>query len=127
VVLEKEIRRNPQIINDASRIAKEIETLRITSEKHRVALIRQGRFQTTTPPVMAPTTATVLAHAYGQGGSPKRGRRRQRHPPSKKGIDKASDFLVRRSRSMPSRSPNSNAIAQVAPKTPPATTKSRPG
>ena len=110
VVLEKKFGA-PQIINDGVTIAKEIE-LEDHIENTGVALIRQAASKTNDAAGDGTTTATVLAHAMVKAGL--------RNVASganaitlKKGIDKASDFLVGKIQENAKPIADSNAIAQV--------------
>jgi len=110
VVLEKKFGA-PQIINDGVTIAKEIE-LEDHIENTGVALIRQAASKTNDAAGDGTTTATVLAHAMVKAGL-----RNVAAGASaitlKKGIDKASDFLVAEIKDKANPISDSNAIAQV--------------
>ena len=110
VVLEKKFGA-PQIINDGVTIAKEI-ALEDHIENTGVALIRQAASKTNDAAGDGTTTATVLAHAMVKAGL--------RYVAAganaitlKKGIDKASDFLVDKIKENAKPIADSNAIAQV--------------
>jgi chaperonin GroEL len=110
VVLEKKFGA-PQIINDGVTIAKEIE-LEDHIENTGVALIRQAASKTNDAAGDGTTTATVLAH-----GMVKAGLRNVAAGANaitlKKGIDKASEFLVGKIQENAKPISDSNAIAQV--------------
>jgi chaperonin GroEL len=110
VVLEKKFGA-PQIINDGVTIAKEIE-LEDNIENTGVTLIRQAAYKTNDSTGDGTTTATVLAHAMMKVGL---------HNVAaganvitlKRGIDKATDFLVKKIEEHAQPISDSNAIAQV--------------
>ena len=103
VVLEKKFGA-PQIINDGITIAKEIE-LEDHIENTGVSLIRQAASKTNDVAGDGTTTATVLAHAIVKEGL--RNVAAGANPIAlKRGIDKATDFLVENIA-------DSKAIAQV--------------
>ena len=109
VVLEKKFGA-PQIINDGVTIAKEIE-LEDHIENTGVALIRQAASKTNDAAGDGTTTATVLAHAMVKAGL--RNVAAGANAISlKKGIDKASDFLVTKIEELAKPISDSNAIAQ---------------
>ncbi len=109
VVLEKKFG-SPQIINDGVTIAKEIE-LEDHIENTGVALIRQAASKTNDAAGDGTTTATVLAHAMVKAGL--RNVAAGANAISlKKGIDKASDFLVSKIEELAKPISDSNAIAQ---------------
>ena len=109
VVLEKKFGA-PQIINDGVTIAKEIE-LEDHIENTGVALIRQAASKTNDAAGDGTTTATVLAHAMVKAGL--RNVAAGANAISlKKGIDKASDFLVSKIEELAKSISDSNAIAQ---------------
>jgi len=110
VVLEKKFGA-PQIINDGVTIAKEIE-LEDHIENTGVALIRQAASKTNDAAGDGTTTATVLAHAMVKAGL-RHGAAGAHAITLKKGIDKASDFLVSKIKEMAKPIADSNAIAQV--------------
>ena len=110
VVLEKKIG-SPQIINDGVTIAKEIE-LEDHIENTGVALIRQAASKTNDAAGDGTTTATVLAHAMVKAGL-RNVAAGANAITLKKGIDKASDFLVGKIKDMAKPIADSNAIAQV--------------
>ena len=91
VVLEKKFGA-PQIINDGVTIAKEIE-LEDHIENTGVALIRQAASKTNDAAGDGTTTATVLAHAMVKAGL-RNVAAGANAITLKKGIDKASEFLV---------------------------------
>lgn len=110
VVLEKKFGA-PQIVNDGVTIAKEIE-LEDHIENTGVSLIRQAASKTNDVAGDGTTTATVLAHAIVKEGL--RNVAAGANPIAiKRGIDKASDFLVGRIEELASPVENSEAIAQV--------------
>ncbi|OKH17120.1 chaperonin GroEL [[Limnothrix rosea] IAM M-220] len=110
VVLEKKFGA-PQIVNDGVTIAKEIE-LEDHIENTGVSLIRQAASKTNDVAGDGTTTATVLAHAMVKEGL--RNVAAGANPIAiKRGIDKASDFLVGRIKELASPVENSEAIAQV--------------
>ncbi|BCL37848.1 chaperonin GroEL [Nostoc sp. MS1] len=110
VVLEKKFGA-PQIVNDGVTIAKEIE-LEDHIENTGVALIRQAASKTNDAAGDGTTTATVLAHAIV-----KEGLRNVAAGANaillKRGIDKATNFLVDRIREHARPVEDSKAIAQV--------------
>ena len=110
VVLEKKYG-SPQIINDGVTIAKEIE-LEDNVENTGVALIRQAASKTNDAAGDGTTTATVLAHAIV-----KEGLRNVAAGANaillKRGIDKATSFLVDRIKEHARPVEDSKAIAQV--------------
>ena len=110
VVLEKKFGA-PQIINDGVTIAKEIE-LEDHIENTGVALIRQAASKTNDAAGDGTTTATVLAHAMVKAGL-RNVAAGANAITLKKGIDKASDFLVSEIKEMAKPIADSNAIAQV--------------
>ena len=110
VVLEKKFGA-PQIINDGVTIAKEIE-LEDHIENTGVALIRQAASKTNDAAGDGTTTATVLAHALVKAGL-RNVAAGANAITLKKGIDKASDFLVSKIKEMAKPIADSNAIAQV--------------
>ncbi len=110
VVLEKKFGA-PQIVNDGITIAKEIE-LEDHIENTGVSLIRQAASKTNDVAGDGTTTATVLAHAIVKEGL--RNVAAGANPISlKRGIDKASDFLVERIAEHAKPVEDSKAIAQV--------------
>ncbi|MDJ0723909.1 MAG: chaperonin GroEL [Prochloraceae cyanobacterium] len=110
VVLEKKFGA-PQIINDGVTIAKEIE-LEDHIENTGVSLIRQAASKTNDVAGDGTTTATVLAHAIVKEGL--RNVAAGANPISlKKGIDKATDYLVEKIASNSKPVEDSKAIAQV--------------
>ena len=110
VVLEKKFGA-PQIINDGVTIAKEIE-LEDHIENTGVALIRQAASKTNDAAGDGTTTATVLAHAMVKAGL-RNVAAGANAITLKKGIDKASDFLVGKIQENAKPIADSNAIAQV--------------
>jgi chaperonin GroEL len=111
VVLEKKFGA-PQIVNDGVTIAKEIE-LDDHIENTGVALIRQAASKTNDVAGDGTTTATVLAHAIVKEGL--RNVAAGANPIAlKRGIDKATDFLVEKIASHAKPVEDSKAIAQVA-------------
>ena len=110
VVLEKKFGA-PQIINDGVTIAKEIE-LEDHIENTGVSLIRQAASKTNDAAGDGTTTATVLAHAMVKAGL-RNVAAGANAITLKKGIDKASDFLVSKIKEMAKPIADSNAIAQV--------------
>jgi chaperonin GroEL len=110
VVLEKKFG-SPQIINDGVTIAKEIE-LEDHIENTGVALIRQAASKTNDAAGDGTTTATVLAHAMVKAGL-RNVAAGANAITLKKGIDKASDFLVGKIKDMAKPIADSNAITQV--------------
>ena len=109
VVLEKKFGA-PQIINDGVTIAKEIE-LEDHIENTGVALIRQAASKTNDAAGDGTTTATVLAHAMVKAGL-KNVAAGANAITLKKGIDKATEFLVEKIKDHAKPISDSNAIAQ---------------
>jgi chaperonin GroEL len=110
VVLEKKFGA-PQIINDGVTIAKEIE-LEDHVENTGVALIRQAASKTNDAAGDGTTTATVLAHAMVKEGL--RNVAAGANAISlKRGIDKATNFLVEKIKEHARPVEDSKAIAQV--------------
>ncbi|GBF82678.1 chaperonin GroEL [Aphanothece sacrum] len=110
VVLEKKFGA-PQIVNDGITIAKEIE-LEDHIENTGVSLIRQAASKTNDVAGDGTTTATVLAHAIVKEGL--RNVAAGANPISlKRGIDKATDFLVSKIAEHAKPVEDSKAIAQV--------------
>ncbi len=109
VVLEKKFGA-PQIINDGVTIAKEIE-LEDHIENTGVALIRQAASKTNDAAGDGTTTATVLAHAMVKAGL-RNVAAGANAITLKKGIDKATDFLVQKIEEHSKPISDSNAIAQ---------------
>jgi chaperonin GroEL len=110
VVLEKKFGA-PQIINDGITIAKEIE-LDDHIENTGVSLIRQAASKTNDVAGDGTTTATVLAHAIVKEGL--RNVAAGANPIAlKRGIEKATDFLVERIAEHAKPVEDSKAIAQV--------------
>ncbi len=110
VVLEKKFG-SPQIINDGVTIAKEIE-LEDHIENTGVALIRQAASKTNDAAGDGTTTATVLAHAMVKEGL--RNVAAGANAISlKRGMDKATAFLVERIAEKSRPVEDSKAIAQV--------------
>ncbi len=110
VVLEKKFGA-PQIVNDGVTIAKEIE-LEDHVENTGVALIRQAASKTNDVAGDGTTTATVLAHAIVKEGL--RNVVAGANPIAvKRGIDKATDFLVAKIKERAKPVESSTAIAQV--------------
>jgi chaperonin GroEL len=110
VVLEKKFGA-PQIINDGVTIAKEIE-LEDNVENTGVALIRQAASKTNDAAGDGTTTATVLAHAIVKEGL--RNVAAGANPIElKRGIDKATNFLVEKIAEHARPVEDSKAIAQV--------------
>jgi chaperonin GroEL len=110
VVLEKKFGA-PQIINDGITIAKEIE-LEDHIENTGVSLIRQAASKTNDVAGDGTTTATVLAHAIVKEGL--RNVAAGANPISlKRGIDRATDFLVEQIKAHAKPVEDSKAIAQV--------------
>lgn len=111
VVLEKKFGA-PQIVNDGVTIAKEIE-LEDHVENTGVALIRQAASKTNDAAGDGTTTATVLAHAMVKEGL--RNVAAGANAISlKRGIDKATGFLVKSIAEQARPVGDSKAIAQVA-------------
>jgi chaperonin GroEL len=111
VVLEKKFGA-PQIINDGVTIAKEIE-LEDHVENTGVALIRQAASKTNDAAGDGTTTATVLAHAIVKEGL-RNVAAGANSISLKRGIDKATTFLVEKIASHARQVDDSKAIAQVA-------------
>ncbi|MDJ0716389.1 MAG: chaperonin GroEL [Prochloraceae cyanobacterium] len=110
VVLEKKFGA-PQIINDGVTIAKEIE-LDDHIENTGVSLIRQAASKTNDVAGDGTTTATVLAHAIVKEGL--RNVAAGANPIAiKRGIDKATEFLVEKIAAHSKPVEDSKAIAQV--------------
>jgi len=110
VVLEKKFGA-PQIVNDGVTIAKEIE-LEDHIENTGVSLIRQAASKTNDAAGDGTTTATVLAHAMVKEGL--RNVAAGANPIAlKRGIDKATGFLVDKIASHARQIEGSKAIAQV--------------
>ena len=110
VVLEKKFGA-PQIVNDGVTIAKEIE-LEDHIENTGVSLIRQAASKTNDVAGDGTTTATVLAHAIVKEGL--RNVAAGANPIAlKRGIDKATEFLVGKIKDHAKPVEDSKAIAQV--------------
>ena len=110
VVLEKKFGA-PQIVNDGVTIAKEIE-LEDHIENTGVSLIRQAASKTNDVAGDGTTTATVLAHAMVKEGL--RNVAAGANPIAvKRGIDKATEFLVEKIAAHAKPVEDSRAIAQV--------------
>ncbi len=110
VVLEKKFGA-PQIVNDGVTIAKEIE-LEDHIENTGVALIRQAASKTNDVAGDGTTTATVLAHAIVKEGL--RNVAAGANPIAlKRGIDKATEYLVAEIKAHAKPVEDSKAIAQV--------------
>ncbi|MBE9118287.1 chaperonin GroEL [Lusitaniella coriacea LEGE 07157] len=110
VVLEKKFGA-PQIVNDGVTIAKEIE-LEDHIENTGVSLIRQAASKTNDVAGDGTTTATVLAHAIVKEGL--RNVAAGANPIAlKRGIDKATEFLVEKIANCAKPVGDSKAIAQV--------------
>ncbi|MDY7013133.1 MAG: chaperonin GroEL [Cyanobacteriota bacterium] len=110
VVLEKKFGA-PQIVNDGVTIAKEIE-LEDHIENTGVSLIRQAASKTNDVAGDGTTTATVLAHAIVKEGL--RNVAAGANPIAlKRGVDKATEFLVDKIASHAKPVGDSTAIAQV--------------
>ena len=110
VVLEKKFGA-PQIINDGVTIAKEIE-LEDHIENTGVSLIRQAASKTNDVAGDGTTTATVLAHAIVKEGL--RNVAAGANPIAiKRGIDKATEYLVDKIKQHAKSVEDSTAIAQV--------------
>jgi chaperonin GroEL len=110
VVLEKKFGA-PQIVNDGITIAKEIE-LEDHIENTGVSLIRQAASKTNDVAGDGTTTATVLAHAIVKEGL--RNVAAGANPIAiKRGIDKATEFLVEKIAEHAKAVEDSKAIAQV--------------
>jgi chaperonin GroEL len=110
VVLEKKFGA-PQIVNDGVTIAKEIE-LEDHVENTGVALIRQAASKTNDAAGDGTTTATVLAHAMVKEGL-RNVAAGANAIALKRGIDKATHFLVERIKEHARPVEDSKAIAQV--------------
>jgi chaperonin GroEL len=110
VVLEKKFGA-PQIINDGVTIAKEIE-LEDHIENTGVALIRQAASKTNDAAGDGTATATVLAHAMVKAGL-RNVAAGSNAITLKRGIDKASEFLVKKIEELAKPITDSKAIAQV--------------
>ncbi|BAU64149.1 chaperonin, 60 kDa protein [Stanieria sp. NIES-3757] len=111
VVLEKKFGA-PQIVNDGVTIAKEIE-LEDHIENTGVSLIRQAASKTNDVAGDGTTTATVLAHAIVKEGL--RNVAAGANPIAlKRGIDKATEYLVDKIAQHAKQIEDSKAIAQVA-------------
>ena len=111
VVLEKKFGA-PQIVNDGVTIAKEIE-LEDHVENTGVALIRQAASKTNDAAGDGTTTATVLAHAMVKEGL-RNVAAGANSIALKRGIDKATHFLVDKIAEHARPVEDSKAIAQVA-------------
>jgi chaperonin GroEL len=110
VVLEKKFGA-PQIVNDGVTIAKEIE-LEDHVENTGVSLIRQAASKTNDVAGDGTTTATVLAHAIVKEGL--RNVAAGANPIAlKRGIDKATEYLVKEIAAHAQQIKDSKAIAQV--------------
>ncbi|XLQ12030.1 MAG: chaperonin GroEL [cyanobacterium endosymbiont of Epithemia adnata isolate EadnSB Bon19] len=110
VVLEKKFGA-PQIVNDGITIAKEIE-LQDHIENTGVSLIRQAASKTNDVAGDGTTTATVLAHAIVKEGL--RNVAAGANPIAlKRGVDKATEFLVAKIAEYAKPIVDSKAIAQV--------------
>jgi chaperonin GroEL len=110
VVLEKKFGA-PQIVNDGITIAKEIE-LEDHIENTGVSLIRQAASKTNDVAGDGTTTATVLAHAIVKEGL--RNVAAGANPIAiKRGVDKATEFLVEQIAKYAKPVEDSKAIAQV--------------
>jgi chaperonin GroEL len=110
VVLEKKFG-SPQIVNDGVTIAKEIE-LEDNVENTGVALIRQAASKTNDAAGDGTTTATVLAHAMVKEGL-RNVAAGANSIALKRGIDKATTFLVGKIKEHAKPIEDSKAIAQV--------------
>ncbi|MFM8545602.1 MAG: chaperonin GroEL [Vulcanococcus sp.] len=110
VVLEKKFGA-PQIVNDGVTIAKEIE-LEDHIENTGVALIRQAASKTNDAAGDGTTTATVLAHAMVKAGL-RNVAAGANAITLKRGIDKATEFLVKKIEEHAKPISDSKAIAQV--------------
>lgn len=110
VVLEKKFGA-PQIVNDGVTIAKEIE-LEDHVENTGVALIRQAASKTNDAAGDGTTTATVLAHAMVKEGL-RNVAAGANAIALKRGIDKATNFLVEQIAKHARQVEDSKAIAQV--------------
>jgi chaperonin GroEL len=111
VVLEKKFGA-PQIVNDGVTIAKEIE-LEDHIENTGVSLIRQAASKTNDAAGDGTTTATVLAHAIVKEGL-RNVAAGANAIELKRGIDKATAFLVDQIKQHARQVEDSKAIAQVA-------------
>ncbi|MBE9224480.1 chaperonin GroEL [Phormidium sp. LEGE 05292] len=110
VVLEKKFGA-PQIVNDGVTIAKEIE-LEDHIENTGVALIRQAASKTNDAAGDGTTTATVLAHAMVKEGL-RNVAAGANAIALKRGIDKATNFLVEQIKAHARQVEETKAIAQV--------------
>ncbi|NJM97553.1 MAG: chaperonin GroEL [Phormidesmis sp. RL_2_1] len=110
VVLEKKFG-SPQIVNDGVTIAKEIE-LEDNVENTGVALIRQAASKTNDAAGDGTTTATVLAHAIVKEGL-RNVAAGANAIALKRGVDKATAYLVGKIADQAQPVGDSNAIAQV--------------
>ena len=110
VVLEKKFG-SPQIVNDGVTIAKEIE-LEDNVENTGVSLIRQAASKTNDSAGDGTTTATVLAHAIVKEGL-RNVAAGANAIALKRGIDKATAYLVKQIADQATPVGDSNAIAQV--------------
>ncbi|MEG3894973.1 MULTISPECIES: chaperonin GroEL [unclassified Microcoleus] len=110
VVLEKKFGA-PQIVNDGVTIAKEIE-LEDHVENTGVALIRQAASRTNDAAGDGTTTATVLAHAMVKEGL-RNVAAGANAIALKRGVDKATTFLVEKIAEHAKQVEDSKAIAQV--------------
>ncbi|MEL7050432.1 MAG: chaperonin GroEL [Cyanobacteria bacterium J06588_5] len=110
VVLEKKFG-SPQIVNDGVTIAKEIE-LEDNVENTGVSLIRQAASKTNDSAGDGTTTATVLAHAIVKEGL-RNVAAGANAIALKRGIDKATGYLVEQIANQAQPVGDSNAIAQV--------------
>jgi chaperonin GroEL len=111
VVLEKK-HGAPQIVNDGITIAREIE-LTDPAENTAVALLRQTAAKTNDVAGDGTTTAIILAHAIVKEGL--RNLAAGANPIAlRRGIDKATHFLVEQIAEHARAVSDSNAIAQVA-------------
>ncbi|MDB9314508.1 chaperonin GroEL [Spirulina sp. CS-785/01] len=110
VVLEKKFGA-PQIVNDGVTIAKEIE-LEDHIENTGVSLIRQAASKTNDIAGDGTTTATVLAHAMVKGGL--RNVAAGANPIAlKRGVDRATEYLVGQIKDRAQDISDSKSIAQV--------------
>lgn len=110
VVLEKKFG-SPQIVNDGVTIAKEIE-LEDNVENTGVSLIRQAASKTNDSAGDGTTTATVLAHAIVKEGL-RNVAAGANAIALKRGIDKATSYLVSEIAKIAQPVGDSNAISQV--------------
>ena len=110
MVLEKKFGA-PQIVNDGVTIAKEIE-LEDHIENTGVALIRQAASKTNDAAGDGTTTATVLAHAMVKEGL-RNVAAGANAIALKRGVDKATTFLVEKIAEHAKQVEDSKAIAQV--------------